>query len=106
MAVMENCFTLIGAHQHSIAIGFKNGENFCFIDPLLPRRVQSTGEAPAPHNTCGSCWLGTAGQFSHGMRGEGGSGVTLIFEAVNLIRIVRASELQFGGAEFKSRSDC
>ena len=34
--------------------------------------------APAPHNTCGSCWLGTARHFSHDMRGEGWSGVTLI----------------------------
>ena len=30
-------------------------------------------QAPAPHNTCGSCWLGTAPQFSHEMRGEDGS---------------------------------
>ena len=36
---------------------------------------------------------------------EGGLGVTLTFEPVNLIRMVRAPELQFGGAEFKSRSD-
>ena len=36
---------------------------------------------------------------------EGGSGVTLIFEPVNSIRMVRAPDLQFGGAEFKSRSD-
>ena len=28
---------------------------------------------PAPHNTCGSCWLGTARQFSHDMRRQGGS---------------------------------
>ena len=34
--------------------------------------------APAPHNTCGSCWLGTARHISHDMRGEGWSGVTLI----------------------------
>ena len=40
VAVMKSCFTLIGAHQHGIAVGFKNGENLCFIDPLLPRRVQ------------------------------------------------------------------
>ena len=60
VAVMESCFTLIGAHQHGIAAGLKNGENLCFIDPLLPRRVQSTGEAPAPHNTYGSCSLGAA----------------------------------------------
>ena len=29
--------------------------------------------APAPHNTCGSCCRGTAKQFHHDMRGEGGS---------------------------------
>ena len=41
VAVKESCFTLIGrGHQHGIAVGFKNGENLCFIDPLLPRRVQ------------------------------------------------------------------
>ena len=33
-------------------------------------------QAPAPHNTCGSCWLGTAQQFHHDMRGEGGSQIT------------------------------
>ena len=45
------------------------GENPRTKDPFLPRRV------PAPHNICGSCWLGTARQFSHDMRGEGGSSV-------------------------------
>jgi len=39
------------------------------------------------------------------MLGEGGSGVNLICEPVNSIRMVRAPDLQFGGAEFKSRSD-
>ena len=29
--------------------------------------------APTAHNTCGSWWLGTARQFSQGMRWEGGS---------------------------------
>lgn len=28
--------------------------------------------APARDNTCGSCWLGTARQFSHNMRWDGG----------------------------------
>ena len=45
-----------------------SGENPCIKDPFLLRR-----EVPAPHNTCGSCWLGTAPQFSHDVRGEGGS---------------------------------
>ena len=30
------------------------------------------------HTTRGSCWLGTARYFFHNMRGEGGSGATLI----------------------------
>ena len=33
-------------------------------------------QASAPHNTCGSCWLGTAQQFYLDMREEGGSQVT------------------------------
>ena len=33
-------------------------------------------QAPAPHKTCGSCWLGTAQQFYHDVCGEGGSRVT------------------------------
>ena len=33
-------------------------------------------QAPAPHNTRGSCWLGTALQFHLDMRGEGGSQIT------------------------------
>ena len=48
------------------------GENPCIKDPFLPRWVLSV---PAPHNTCGSCWQGTARQFSHDMRGEGRSWV-------------------------------
>ena len=67
------------AHQHGIAVGLMNGEN-----PRVSKTLYSRGEckallkAPAPHNTCGSCWLGTARHFSHDMRGESGSGVTLI----------------------------
>ena len=60
---MDSSFALIGAHQHGIAVGFMNGEN--------SRQLHV-------HNTCGSCWLGTARNFSHDMRGESGSGVTLI----------------------------
>ena len=33
-------------------------------------------QAPATHNTFGSCWLGTAQQFYHDMRRGGGSRVT------------------------------
>ena len=45
VAAMDRCFALIGAHQHGIAVGSMNGESPCFKDPLLPRRVQSTGQA-------------------------------------------------------------
>ena len=44
--------------------------------PLLPRWVQAVYQTPAPHNTCGSCWLETAQQFYNVMRGEDGSRVT------------------------------
>ena len=53
-------------------------------NPCVSKTLYCRGEckaflkAPAPHNTCGSCWLGTARHFSHDMRREGGSGVTLI----------------------------
>ena len=33
-------------------------------------------QAPAPHNTCGRCWLVTAQRFYQDMRGKGGSAVT------------------------------
>ena len=42
VAVMDSCFTLIGAHQHGIAVGPMKVENPCMKDPLLLRRVQST----------------------------------------------------------------
>ena len=42
--------------------------------------VAATDKKPrycrGPHNTCRSCWLGTAQQFHHDMRGEGGLRVT------------------------------
>ena len=47
--------------------GSETGENPSIKNPFLP--------VPAPHNTCGRCWLETAQQFSHDMRGEGGSWV-------------------------------
>ena len=64
-----------------------NGEN-----PRVSKTLCCRGEckallqAPAPHNTCGSCWLGTARQFSHHMLREGGSGVTLICVPVTASR--------------------
>ena len=50
-----------------------NGEFPRLQNTLLQRWLH---QAPAPHNTRGSCWLGTAQQFYHDMRGEGGSEVT------------------------------
>ena len=44
--------------------------------PYCRRECKAVYEAPAPHDTCRSCWLGTAQQFYHDMRGEGGSRVT------------------------------
>ena len=79
VTAMDSCFVLIGAHQHGIAVGLMNGEN-----PRVSKTLYCRGECkaflkvPAPHNTCGSCWLGTTRHFSHDMRGEGGLGVTLI----------------------------
>ena len=44
--------------------------------PYCRGECNAVHQVPAPHNTCGSCWLGTAQQFHHDMRGEGGSQVT------------------------------
>ena len=57
---------------------------FCFLFHHLAVRISLTFHI-FPHNTCASCWLGTARQFSHDMRGEGGSGVTLICVLVSSI---------------------
>ena len=56
-----------------------NGQN-PRVSKTLYCRVECKAllKAPAPRNTRGSCWLGTARHFSHDMRGKGGSGVTLI----------------------------
>ena len=68
---VHSCFALIGAHRHRIAVGSMNGENPRLKCPLLLRLVQSTtlSASSAPHNTYGICWLGTARQFSHDLRG-------------------------------------
>ena len=50
----------------------EQGKSPCIKDPLLRIQVQALLKVTAPHNTCGNCWLRTARQFSHGMRGEGG----------------------------------
>ena len=59
-------------HRHW---GSEAWDSPCFRKPLTSCRgeCKAVYQVPAPHNTCGSCWLGTARQFSHDMRGEGGS---------------------------------
>ena len=44
--------------------------------PYYRSECNAVYQAPAPHNTWGSCWLGTAQQFYHDMGGEGGSWLT------------------------------
>ena len=76
MATTDSCFTLIaGAHQRGKAIGLMNGKTHVSKTPYCPSECKAVYQAPAPHNTCGSCWLGTAPQFSHEMCGEDGSWV-------------------------------
>ena len=64
----------IGSHEHGKAVGL--------ISERFSKTLYRLGEckavyqAPAPHNTKRSCWLGNAKQFYHDMRGEGGSRVT------------------------------
>ena len=63
---MDSCFALV--------IRSINGRT-CVSKTLYCRgeymREAALLLAPAPHNTCGSCWLGTARKFSHDMRGRG-----------------------------------
>ena len=60
------------SHRHW---GSEAWESPCLRKPLTSCRgeCKAVYQVPAPHNTCGSCWLGTARQFSHDMRGKGGS---------------------------------
>ena len=60
----------------AVAIGVMNGENPCLQNPYCRGECKAVYQALAPHNTYGSCWLGTVQQFYHDMRGEGGSRVT------------------------------
>ena len=77
VAATDSCFALIEAHQHGKAVGLMNGENRRLNTPYCQSKCKAIYQAPAPHNTCGSCWLGTAQQFYHdNMRGEGESRVT------------------------------
>ena len=74
----DNCFARSGAHKHGKVIGVMNRVNPHLKNPWAYCRSECKAvyQASAPHNTCGSCWLGTAQQFYHDMRGEGGSRVT------------------------------
>ena len=74
VAATDNCFALIGAHWHDKAVALMNGENQRLKNPLLPRWVQSCLSSTS--STRHMFWLGTAQQFYHDMRGEGGSRVT------------------------------
>ena len=76
VAATESCFTLIGAHHRGKTVGFMTRENHVSKTPYCRGECKAVYQAPAPHNTCGSCRLGTAQQFYHDMCGEGGSRVT------------------------------
>ena len=74
VAATDSCFALIGRDEHGKAVGLINER---FSKTLYCRgECKAVYQAPATHNTFGSCWLGTAQQFYHDMRGEGGSRVT------------------------------
>ena len=60
----------------SILSSLMNWGNPRLINPYCRGECKAVYQAPAPHNTCGSCWLETAQQFYHDMRGEDGSRVT------------------------------
>ena len=74
VATTDNCFAHSGARQRGKVIGVMNRVNPHLKNPLAYCRSECKAvyQAPASHNTCGSCWLGTAQQFYHDMRGEGG----------------------------------
>ena len=89
VAATDTCFAL--THQQGKAVGLMNGENPRLKNLLLLRRVRSClpsasstqrmwellagNRTSVLHNTCGNCWLGALRQFSHDIRGEGGSWV-------------------------------
>ena len=70
---------LIGAHLPGKPVRLMNGKIRVSKTPYCRGECKAVYQVPAPHNTCRSCWLGTAQQFYHGMRGEGGSRVTSKF---------------------------
>ena len=76
VATTDSFFALIGSYQRGTAVGLMNGENPCLKNPYCGGECKAVYQAPALHDTSGSCWLGTAQQFHHDMRGEGGSRIT------------------------------
>ena len=58
-----------------------------YYEPFLPRQVLYV---PAPHNTCGSCWLGIARQFSTTCAGKAdhGFGVCVPLTLICLLKIM------------------
>ena len=76
VATTDSFFALIGSNLRGTAVGLTNGENPCLKNPYCGGECKAVYQAPALHDTSGSCWLGTAQQFHHDMRGEGGSRIT------------------------------
>ena len=62
--------------NYGTAVGLVNGENPCLKTPYWGGECKAVCQASALHDTSGSGWLGTAQQFHHDMRGEGGSRIT------------------------------
>ena len=60
VATTDSFFALIGSHQRGTAVGLMNGENPCLKNPYCGGECKAVYQAPALHNTSGSCWLGTA----------------------------------------------
>ena len=73
MATTDSFFALIGAHPvwHSRWVNERGKP--AFQKPLTAEKQSIKRQL---YTTCGSCWLGTAQQFHHDMRGEGGSQIT------------------------------
>ena len=70
MATTDSFFALIGAHPawHSRWVNERGKP--AFQKPLTAEKQSFKRQL---YTTRGSCWLGTAQQFHHDMRGEGGS---------------------------------
>ena len=73
MATTDSFFALIGAHPvwHSRWVNERGKP--AFQKPLTAEKQSIKRQL---YTTRGSCWLGTAQQFHHDMREEGGSQIT------------------------------